>query len=163
MKSEYFLLMFFILAWQKKMIWTTPLDSISGQTWATPSALQNLWTLDRNCSPQKGWPTLPSLPEWVVLMTLRIWSRRGELNGINLNLRLYHPHLWSWGHVGNQSFRHASAFDVFHQPPQVLMPIISSCVNSFCEDSLGAHLWWSSSRRQVPVSALEALYLASHF
>lgn len=129
----------------------TYLNSISDQTWATPSALQNPWIPDRNTSSQKGRPTLLlSLSEWVVPLTaFGSQRRRGEFKGLNLNFRLFHSQPWTRGHVEDKNFRHASVFGVFCQLPQVLDP-----ADSFCEGSLGAQLCWSSSQRWVLVSAL---------
>lgn len=94
--------MSFILAFQKELIWTKHLDFIYNQTSGTQSALENLWTPNKNPSPQKQWPIFLSLPGSVVLLTFRSQSRRGELNGINLNLRLHHPQSWSQGMWGTR-------------------------------------------------------------
>lgn len=114
--------MSFILAFQKELIWTKHLDLIYNQTSGTQSALENLWTPNKNPSPQKQWPIFLSLPGWVVLLTFRSQSRRGELNGINLNLRL-HIHNHDHKACGEPEFQACFCLLCFPSTPPGFMPI----------------------------------------
>lgn len=110
MKSEYFCSCF--LFWPDRSSWLGP-HTLKFYFWSNLSnpicSAKPMNPQQKQVSPEKGQPTLLSLPEWVVLLTFRRQSRRGEFNGINLNLRLYHPQSWPWGHVEDQSFSHTSA------------------------------------------------------